>query len=124
MSKICSSPMPERIFFSPYSFSFRSLMFSSSIFFFFFQTKFIFKSSFYQLYNKLKDGKKFKSAMSKIMFYMYLIGSILFVFACSPSNVSQRNARNLIYILGLNFGKLVVHHIIILKNSLDSADKK
>lgn len=56
----------------------------------------------------MKDGKKFKSALSKIMFYMYLVGSILFVFACSPTNVSQRNARNLIYILGLNFGKLVV----------------
>ena len=109
MSKIYLFPMQERIFSSQFSFSFLPLMFSSSTFF---ESLIYFNLSFFQLYKKLKDGKKFKSALSKIMFYMYLVGSILFVFACSPTNVSQRNARNLIYILGLNFGKLVVRRIV------------
>jgi len=62
--------------------------------------------SFYQMYTKVKEN--FKDSLSKMGFYAYLIGSILFVFVLSPSGISQRQARNLIYLLGLNFGKLVV----------------
>jgi ethanolaminephosphotransferase len=63
--------------------------------------------NFYQMYTKVKEN--FKDSLSKMGFYAYLIGSILFVFVLSPSGISQRQARNLIYLLGLNFGKLVTH---------------
>ena len=59
------------------------------------------------MYTKVKEN--FKDSLSKMAFYLYLIGSIMFVFAMSPSGISQRQARNLIYLLGLNFGKLVVN---------------
>lgn len=65
--------------------------------------------NFYQMYTKIKDKGSFKESLYKMSFYIYLISSIAFVFFFSPSGISQRQARNLIYLLGLNFGKLVTH---------------
>ena len=62
--------------------------------------------SFYQMYKKVKD--KFQDALKNASFFTYLILSITFVYFCSPSNVGERQIRTLIYLLGINFGKLVV----------------
>ena len=58
------------------------------------------------MYIKVKD--KFQDAMKNASFFTYLILSITFVYFCSPSNVGERQIRTLIYLLGINFGKLVV----------------
>ncbi len=58
------------------------------------------------MYTKVKE--KFPDALRKTSFFIYLILSISFVFLFSPSNVGERQTRALIYLLGINFGKLVV----------------
>ena len=58
------------------------------------------------MYTKVKD--RFPDALKKAGFFFYLILSVCFVFFFSPSNVGERQARTLIYLLGINFGKLVV----------------
>lgn len=61
----------------------------------------------YSMYYKVKG--KFKDAMRKMVFYLYIILSVIFIFICSPTGIAQRQTRILIYILGLNFGKLATH---------------
>ena len=73
------------------------------------------------MYKKIKGS--FKNSLSNMGFYLYLISSIVFVFVFSPTGISQRQARNLIYLLGLNFGKLVVtrksYHFLFNFNELN-----